>query len=99
VYPERKCRVDPLRKYFEAKGVRLKILEPRQQDANSVGERCVQLLKQTACALMLDSYAQYSLWALAVKYAVHINNSLPRVPARNVNGRMVFPERQPGEIS
>jgi hypothetical protein len=39
---------------------------------------------------MMDTNAPYSLWALAVQHAVHINNARPRAPARNVNGRMVF---------
>ena len=99
VDPAREWLVDPLRKYFDAKGVRLEVIPPRQQDANGVAERCVQLLKQTARALMLDSNAPHSLWALAVQYAVHINNALPRVPARNVNGRMVFSRDNPEQYA
>ena len=91
VDPAREWLVDPLRKYFDVKGVSLKVIPPCQQDANGVAERCGQLLKQTARALMLDSNALHSLWALAVQYAVHTNNALPRVPAHNVNGRWCFP--------
>ena len=99
VDPAREWFVDPLRKYFDVKGVRLEVIPPRQQDANGVAERCVQLLKQTARALMLDSNAPHSLWALAVQYAVHINNALPRVPARNVNGRMVLSRDNPEQYA
>ena len=90
VDPAREWLVAPLRKYFDAKGIRLEVIPPRQQDANGVAERCVQLVKQTARALMLDASAPHSLWALAVQYAVEINNVLPRVPARKVNDRLVF---------
>ena len=62
VDPAREWLMDPLRKYFDAKGVRLEVIPPRQQDANGVAERCVQLFKQTARALMLDSNAPHLLW-------------------------------------
>ena len=99
VDPAREWLVDPLRKYFDVKDVRLEVIPPSQQDANGVAERCVQLLKQTARALMLISNAPHSLWALAVQYSVHINIALPRVPARDVNGRMVFSRDNPEQYA
>ena len=66
VDPAREWLVAPLRTYFDAKGIRLEVVPPRQQDANGVAARCVQLVKQTARALMLDASAPHSLWALAV---------------------------------
>ena len=60
VDPAREWLVAPSRKYFDAKGIRLEVIPPHQQDVYGVAERCLQLLEQTARALMLDASTPHS---------------------------------------